>query len=238
MPDPDPILESLKEGGWREVAAINEALAEERIDEDGWHAAMAALIKPRYLAADNPYAQAGHSGNAETWEASRGFIADALHRDGAFLDVGCASGILMESVRRWGASKNLTIEPHGLDIVPEFVQRARQRLPQWADRIHIGNIRTWQPPDRRYDFVLIRPDYAPAGRRVELVRHIIDRVLVSNGRVIVFVGAEEKELRRVESTIAPAFPVHGRVEIPHSGDNRLMRRLFWIDAPCSSPATV
>lgn len=229
MHDLDPKLEALKERGWQEVAAINQALAAGQIDEEGWHAAMAGLIKPAYLAAQNPYAQAGHSGDAETWEATRGFIAEALHRDGAFLDVGCASGILMESVHRWSANQHLRIEPHGLDIIPELVQLAQQRLPHWADRLHVGNIRTWRPKARRFDFVLIRPEYAPAARRTQLIRHILDEVLVADGRLIVFVGSEERGVRRVESTIAAEFPVHGRVEIPHAGDQRLVRRLFWID---------
>src|SRR5262245_23140311 len=149
MSDPDPVLEGLKEGMWREVAAIDQALAEGRLDEGEWHEAMAALIKPSYLTADNPYRQAGHSGDAGTWEASRGFIAEALHRSGTFLDAGCASGVLMESVQRWGARGNLNIEPHGVDIVPELAQLAQRRLPHWADRIHVGNIRTWQLPGRR-----------------------------------------------------------------------------------------
>jgi SAM-dependent methyltransferase len=229
MGDRDPIIESLKERAWREVAAIDQALVEGRIDENEWHEAMAALIKPAYLAADNPYAQAGYSGDAETWEASRGFIAEALHRSGTFLDVGCASGILMESVHRWGTNKGLSIEPHGLDIVPEFVQLARRRLRHWTDRIYVGNIRTWRPINHRFDFVLIRPEYAPRSRRIDLVRHLIDHVLMPNGRLIIFVGAEETEFRWVESTIADKIPTHGRVEIPHSSDNRLVRRLFWID---------
>jgi hypothetical protein len=62
------------------VATINRALAEGRIDEDAWHQAMADLIKPAYLAADSPYGQAGHGGDAVTWKASRGFIADGLHQ--------------------------------------------------------------------------------------------------------------------------------------------------------------
>jgi len=225
----DPILERLKERGWREVAAIDQALAEGRIDERGWHEGMAALIKPAYLSADNPYAQAGHSGNAETWEASRGFIAEALHRSGTFLDVGCASGILMESVHRWGAERSLEIEPHGLDIVPELAHLARRRLPNWADRIHVGNIRIWRPISHRFDFVLIRPEYVPATRRTELVRHLMNHVLMPNGRIIVFVGTEETHLRLIESTIAAEIPVDGRIEIPHPHDNRLVRRLFWID---------
>ena len=228
---PDPALESLKDGGWRQIAAIDQALADGRIDEAGWHEAMASLIKPAYLAADNPYAQAGHSGNAATWEASRGFIADAIHRSGTFLDVGCASGILMESVQRWGAAKEFTIEPHGVEIIPEFVQLARRRLPRWADRIHGGNIRDWRPAGDRFDFVLIRPEYAPVSRRADLVRHVVDHVLTADGRLIVLVGNEETEARRAEATItSQGFRVDGRVEVPHPADSRLRRRLFWIDA--------
>jgi 2-polyprenyl-3-methyl-5-hydroxy-6-metoxy-1,4-benzoquinol methylase len=227
----DPTLESLKERAWQEVAAIDQALAEGRIDENEWHKVMAALITPAYLAADNPYAQAGHSGDASTWEASRGFIAEGIHRSGTFLDCGCANGILMESVHRWGAHKDLRIEPHGVDIVPELVQLARRRLPHWADRVHVGNIRTWRPTQDRFDFVLIRPEYAPTSGRIDLIRHVIDHVLMPDGRLIVFVGAEEAEFRRIESTIASEIPVHGRVEIPHPADIRLVRRLFWIEGP-------
>jgi SAM-dependent methyltransferase len=230
MPKPDPTIERLKERGWQQVAAINQALAEGWIDEDGWHEAMTWLIKPAYLIAKNPYAQAGHGGDATTWEASRGFIAEACHRSGTFLDVGCASGILMESVQRWGAAKNLSIEPYGIDIVPEFADRARRRLPDWADRIYVGNIRTWQPPGDRFDFVLLRPDYAPPGRRGDMVGHVIDHVLKPGGRLIFFVGTEEVELRSVEESITEhGFVVHGRVEIPHPRDSRVVRRLFWID---------
>jgi SAM-dependent methyltransferase len=230
MPDPDPSIERLKERAWREVAAINQALEEGRIDDDQWHAAMAALIKPAYLAADTPYAQAGHGGDATSWEASRGFIAQALHRSGSFLDVGCASGILMESVQRWGADKGLEIQPYGLDIIPEFVERARRRLPHWADRIHLGNIRTWKPTGERFDYALVRPVYAPPNRRADMVRHVLDHMLRPGGRLIVLVSTEEVALRRAECDIVEqGFSVQGRVEVPHPKDSRVVRRLFWID---------
>jgi GNAT superfamily N-acetyltransferase/SAM-dependent methyltransferase len=228
--DTDPTIERKKERGWRRVATINRALAEGQIDEDAWHQAMADMIKPAYLAADSPYGQAGHGGDAVTWEASRGFIAEALHRSGTFLDVGCASGILMESVQRWGAAKGLSIEPYGLDIVPEFVERARRRLPRWADRIFEGNIRTWQPPAERFDYALIRPEYAPPGRRIDMVRHVLEHVLKPGGRLIVLAGTEETGSRSVEDEITRGgFTVHGRAEIAHGSDDRLVRRLFWID---------
>ena len=229
MSDPDPTVERLKERAWREIGAIEQALANGRIDEAGWHDAMASVVKSDYLQADDPYRQAGHGGDATTWEASRGFIAEALHRSGTFLDVGCASGIIMESVQRWGARKNLVIEPHGLDIVPEFVRLAKGRLPHWADRIHLGNIRTWRPASDRFDFASIRPEYAPAARRADLIDHVLDHVLKPEGRLIVFVGTEETESRSAELSITHRRAVDGRVEIPHPKDRRLVRRLFWID---------
>ncbi len=234
MHELDPTIERLKERAWRRVAAINRTLEDGRLDEAGWHEAMASVIRPAYLAAENPYAQAGHGGDARTWEAARGFIAEALHRSGTFLDVGCAaSGILMESVRRWGAAKVLSIEPYGLDIVPEFVELARRRLPHWADRIYVGNIRTWQPPDMRFDYALVRPEYAPPNRLVDMVCHLFDRVLKPGGRLIVLVGTEEARTRRIETRITDrGFAVHGRVEVPYPKDSRLVRRLFWIDGSC------
>jgi SAM-dependent methyltransferase len=229
---PDPTLERLKERAWQEVAAIDAALAAGRLDEAGWHEAMAALITPAYLSAGNPYAQAGHGGDAATWESSRGFLATALDRDGTFLDGGCASGVMMESVPRWGAAKGLRIEPYGLEIVPELAELARRRLPQWRARIHVGNIRTWQPCEVRFGLALIRPEYAPPGRRAAMARHVLDRVLRPGGRLIVFVGAEEAGCRRAEADMTDGGRgADGRVEVPHPHDDRVVRRLFWIDAP-------
>jgi len=230
MSEVDPSLEYHKERGWREVSAINQALESGQIDEAEWHASMADLVRPTYLAAESVYAQAGHGGDAASWEQSRGFIADALHQDGTFLDAGCANGILMESVQRWGADRGLHIEPYGLDIVPEFVERTRSRLPHWADRIYLGNIREWCLGEMRFDYVMLRPEYAPDHRRAEMVTHVMEHVLQSGGRLIFFVGNEEAELRSVEADIIRhGFGVDGRVEVPHPQDSRLVRRLFWID---------
>jgi len=229
-PESDPSIERLKERAWQEVAAIDRALGEGEIDEAGWHESMASIIRPAYLQADNPYAGAGHSGDAVSWESSRGLIAEALDRNGTLLDVGCASGILMESVVDWGAGKDLRIEPYGLDIVSEFVEMARSRLSHWADRIELGNIRTWVPTGRRFDLAIIRPEYAPVNRRTDMVNHILEKVIKPDGRLIVTVGTEEIGNREAETTLtSPGIAVHGRVEEPHPKDARLVRRILWID---------
>ena len=50
----DEELEAAKEGGWREIAAIDAAYAAGELDDAGWHEAMAALVVPAYLAAGTP----------------------------------------------------------------------------------------------------------------------------------------------------------------------------------------
>jgi 2-polyprenyl-3-methyl-5-hydroxy-6-metoxy-1,4-benzoquinol methylase len=68
---------------------------------------------------------------ATGWRLQRGHIVRATDREGTFLDVGCANGLLMESVVEWADHR---IEPYGLDIAPRLVELARERLPHWADR--------------------------------------------------------------------------------------------------------
>src|SRR5918999_6398425 len=143
-------------------AEIDDALARGELDEEGWHAAVAAIVVPAYLTAETPWAQSGKSGDEATWEQARRPVADAIDRDGTFLDVGCASGFLMESVRRWTAERGLAVEPYGLEIALDLAELARRRLPHWADRIFVGNARSWKPP-RRFDFVRTGLEYAQLG---------------------------------------------------------------------------
>ena len=79
------------------------------------------VVVPAYLSSDNPRGQSGYSGDDARWKLARSLIADAIDRDGTFLDVGCASGYLMETMQRWCAEKGISIEPYGLDISPEVV---------------------------------------------------------------------------------------------------------------------
>ena len=98
-------VEALQEGAWREVAAIDAALARGDLDEVGWHAAMQALVVPAYLAAGTPWGQSGAGGDATRWAAKRRILLQAVDSGGDFLDVGCANGYLLlwvTAVSRWG----------------------------------------------------------------------------------------------------------------------------------------
>jgi len=51
----------------------------------------------------------------------------------------------MECIVGWSAARSIAIEPYGVDISPAIAARARERLPQWAGRIWIGDAAVWQP---------------------------------------------------------------------------------------------
>jgi len=87
----------------------------------------------------------------------------------------------MESVVRWSSSR---VEPYGLDLAPAVAQLARERLPQWADRIFTGNALTWEPP-RRFDFVRTELVYVPEPRRHEYAARLVETFLAPGGRLIV-----------------------------------------------------
>src|SRR5689334_6738873 len=94
-------LEQALNGGHDLLESAERALEAGEIDEAGWYERIAAVTTPAYLAGDNPRSQSGHSGDEARWERARSLIADAIDRDGSFLDVGCASGYLMECMPRW-----------------------------------------------------------------------------------------------------------------------------------------
>jgi SAM-dependent methyltransferase len=219
----DESLELAKDRGWREIAAADEAYARGELDDAGWHAAMATRLVPAYLGAATPQGGSGHSGTAADWEYSRGIVAEAIHRPGTFLDIGCANGLLMESVARWTSA-----EPYGLDISPELAALARARYPQWAERIWVGNALGFQPASR-FDFVRTGLEYVPPPRRRELVAWLLAHVVAPGGRLIVGKHNEEREVRRTEAELA-GFAIAGRAERPHRSDPRICYRVLWIDS--------
>lgn len=217
----DEELESAKERGWRETAAIDAAFERGELDEVGWHEAVAGLIVPAYLAAETPQGGSGSSRDGPGWERARSLIADAALPGQTFLDVGCANGLLMESMAEWAG-----VEPYGLEISLELAGLARRRLPHWSNRIWVGNAADWQPP-RRFDVARTCLDYVPVPRRPALLEHLLSYA----GRLVVGVFNEERERRAQEELVAGwGFEIAGRSERQHQHP-RLAYRAFWIDAP-------
>ena len=219
----DEEIAAAKEGAWRKIAAIDEAYARGELDDEGWHAAVAGLVVPSYIAAATPQGGSGSSRDAAGWERARSLLADAVTPGQTFLDVGCANGLLMESMAEWAG-----VEPYGVDISRELVDLARRRIPQWADRIWAGNAGEWRPP-RRFDVVRTGLDYVPKPRRPAFVEHLLSYC----DRLVVGVFNEELGERATERDVASwGFAIAGRTERPHPHP-RLAYRAFWIDTRVS-----
>jgi SAM-dependent methyltransferase len=215
------------------LATAEADLAAGRITEAEYYSRGDAVITPAYLAGDNPRSQSGHSGSEDHWQVARSHICSALHNSGTFLDVGCASGYLMECVVGWAAAAGLDIEPHGLDLSPQLADLARQRVPHWAHRIHTGNVIDWQPP-QRYDFVRTGLEYVPRRRRADLLQRLLDVAVAPRGRLIL--GSFSEEVPDLlpgpsleEELTAWGFAVSGRTQRPHYEDRRLLYKTIWID---------
>jgi SAM-dependent methyltransferase len=217
------------DGGAATWAALDADLAAGRIDEAAWFDGHERVLTAAYLSRDNPRAQSGHSGDEARWEAARRPMLAAVDADGDFLDVGCANGYLMESVHRWAAADGFAIEPYGLDISTGLAELARDRLPQWADRIWVGNALDWPAP-RRFDYVRTGLEYVPAGRVVDLVGHLLD-VAVGRKLIIGVMNEAADQPWRAQALVEAGFAIAGRREWPKPDDPRVARRVCWIDKP-------
>jgi SAM-dependent methyltransferase len=227
-------IKMAKNRAYKLIEETNAALEAGQIDEAGWYQRGMSVITPAYLAGDNPRSQSGHSGDEKHWRHARSLVAEAMDRDGDFLDVGCASGYLMECVQLWAGERGVRIEPYGLDIAPELAELARRRLPRWAGRIWVGNAIDWVPP-RRFDFVRTGLEYVPRRRQPDLIRRLLAEAVAPGGRLIIGTHNEEIDQTRTEpsqeETLASwGFRIAGSLRRPHYNDGRLEYGLCWIEA--------
>lgn len=192
------------------------------------------LLEEAYLGADDPRGGSGFRGDEARWELARRPIASAVNRDGVFLDVGCANGLLMESLVAWGDEGGYKIEPYGLDLIPSLAILARRRLPQWSNRIFVGNVIGWEPPFR-FDFVCTNLEYVPHHRRYGMVERLLGDYLVPGGRLILTsYGSSRRPEPRAEQAgeilRGWGYEVAGESEAVDA-NGVVITRVAWTDAP-------
>jgi len=152
--------------------------------QEKWFDSIRSELESAYLASDTPWGQSGFAGPYERWEAGRRPIADCVISDGAFLDIGCANGYLLECLMRWTSERGLKIDPWGLDISEKLAALARQRLRTYEAQIITGNSFYWKPP-RRFDYVRTELCYVPEELQHQYVSRIVDEFLTPRGALLV-----------------------------------------------------
>jgi hypothetical protein len=228
----------LQVAGRPELAAVVTAAAESyrSLDEQAFYSDNVRRLERAYLRAETAPGGSGFGGTDEQWRTARRHMTDGITADGTFLDVGCANGLLMESVAAWSAERGLHIEPYGVELSTGLVDLARRRLPQWADRIWAGNAIDWVPPDGlRFDYVHVLVDCVPRQRRADLIRHHLahtvrpgtGRLLVSEYGATPAGGGSAPEILR-DLGFAPAGQSSGSLRPDYPPDPTA-----WLDAPPS-----
>jgi SAM-dependent methyltransferase len=182
-------------------------------DEIRWFEKKREFHETHYLPGSNPRQQSGFGRDERDWERFRRPVLAPVDRDGTFLDIGCANGLLMESAFRWAHEDGRRLEPYGLDLSEKLAELARQRLPHWRERIFAGNALVWEPP-RQFDFVRTELVYVPRPRRHDYVEHLLARVVAPGGRLIVCsYGSSRPEGQRAEALLDELrdwrLPIHG-----------------------------
>ena len=181
-----------------------------------------ALHEASYLAGANPRQQSGFGRDGRDWERYRRVVVAPIDRDGTFLDVGCANGLLMESVVAWAAADGHVIEPFGVEISLKLAELARTRLPRWKDRIFTGNALVWTPPFT-FDYVRTEMVYVPKHLRRSYVERLLEDVVAPGGCLIVCsYGSSRPEGNRAEALVdelrewgLPVIGIHDVVSPEH-----------------------
>jgi SAM-dependent methyltransferase len=153
-----------------------------------WFDDLKGLLEPAYVAAEKPWQQSGFGihdtqRTFERWEAHRKPVADAVTSSGAFLDIGCANGFLLECVLQWVRERDLTVIPYGLDLSEKLVEMAKARLPQYAGNMFVGNGWDWTPP-QTFDYVRTELVYVPDELQQAYVQRILNLYLHRGGRLL------------------------------------------------------
>lgn len=204
-----------------------------------WHAWNQSRLEPAYFAADNPRGQSGFSRDAARWENARRVITQGIARDGTLLDVGCASGLLLEDLQRWCAADGLRLEPYGLDLAPGMVALAQQRLPHWQSRIWHGNSLDWTPPTAadtptRFDYVRTELCYVPPWRERAYIARLLRDLVAPGGRLLLCAyGSGRREHPRAMDVRAQlrawGFSVADSAVAHDPDSGRVVTRVLWIE---------
>jgi 2-polyprenyl-3-methyl-5-hydroxy-6-metoxy-1,4-benzoquinol methylase len=209
--------------------------------DDEYYERIRALLEDYYVSADergDVFGGSGSTGEGMTsWEAKRRVIARAFDRSGTWLDVGCANGLLMETLAAWVAEQGHRIEPYGLDLSDRIAERARKRLPHWAPRIWTGNVMTFAPPIR-FDYVTVLTDVVPIQSRGALLRRIARLYLKPGGRLILscyrpgafLLGKPALEAESASEILrAEGFEPVGEAEVRDPATTKPKVRVAWVD---------
>lgn len=223
-------IELAKNGAAHFTRNLTNSLERGDIEEKSWFQTLNQFVTQKYINANNPIAQSGHSGTEEHWKYARDIILKAINQSGSFLDIGCANGYLLECLSHW-FQQDLSLDLYGLDISEALLKIAANRNPQWSHKFFYGNALYWKP-GQLFDFVRTGMEYVPPSRKGDYLKHLFQNYLKDDGRLIIGTYNEEVGRDTIKDEVESlGYCVAGTVERKHYHDERLVYRVLWIDGP-------
>lgn len=195
-----------------------------------WDRRTAALLEDAYVAAGAGPGGSGSGDRSEgAWRAKRQHLAVPMDVDGTWLDVGCANGHLLATLPTWAAERGVTIEPHGLELLPRVAELARSLHPQLAGSIWTGSVMSWTPP-RRFRYVTALDDVVPPERLDVMVARLLRDFVAPGGRLIIssYTNAGQPPRRLFEELRTAGHPPDGTIHIDRPSRGPLLTA--WLDA--------
>lgn len=200
-----------------------------RAKVEAWEQGMAELLEAAYVAQGaGPRGSGAGSPSEGEWRAKRQHLAVPMDRSGDWLDVGCANGHLLATLPRWVAEREVTIEPHGLELLPRVAELARALHPELADRIWTGSVLRWSPP-KPFRYVTALDDSVPPELLGRLLERLLGRFVEPGGRLIVssYTDSGDRPRPLVEAVTEAGFPPDGVIRIERPGRHPL--QTIWLD---------
>jgi len=211
--------------------ALQKSLENGEITEEEWYAINNQHFSEHYLAGDNPRAQSGHGGDELNYFHSHIILVNVIHKNGSFIDVGCANGHLLESLERWiNGLDYYKLTFYGLDISQGLIDLAKKRLPQWSHCFFVGNAFFWVP-EHKYDYVCVKElGYVPPNRQRQFFEHLIKHYVSFNGRLILGPFSEEsKSSNTIDLISGWGYKPTGYIIKSNHKHKDISRKVLWWD---------
>ena len=165
-------------------------------------------------------------GSRDAWRRAREVILEAVYKDGTFLDVGCANGVLVGDLCLWAQERKIKLTPFGIDLDEKLIAECRARFPEFKKNFIVAD-RFEFKPKRKFTFICAFFNFRNRMTEIYLKRYLT--MLEPGGRLILTRYDDykdefmllEKYLKKLESKLNFSFA--GTAEVQD------ITKVFWLE---------
>ncbi|HSW58328.1 MAG TPA: class I SAM-dependent methyltransferase [Dehalococcoidales bacterium] len=151
---------------------------------DRWLDKLKKELDESYLKYPEAWKQAGFLEDEQAWIQCRKPIADCVDKSGAFLDISCSNGYLLECLVKWSGDRGFKLVPWGIDLSEKLIALARSRLSDFSANFTVGSALKWTSP-QKFDFVRTELSYVLDESQEQYLQRVFSNYVNPDGKVII-----------------------------------------------------